>query len=281
MEVPSIMNRIVNAIVLVALSLMTASATWAQENPCGPKKVANPCSGKKVAMAAMPAVNPCHAKFGAVFYIADPMARNAVSFASRAPLEDIIGTTNQIVGYVVFDPTNPTKGVRGQLNVAVASLATGIPLRDEHLHGGEWLGAKCFPEISFRIENVKNVKVVNETGSSKTYEMLVIGAFSLHGKTKQVEVPARMTYLPESELTRQKMAGDLVAGRTSFNVALKDFGIKGFEGVVGSKVSETISVEVSFIATNKKPSAMNPCNPCDGKKAKNPCNPCGGKKKKS
>ncbi len=77
------------------------------------------------------------------------------------------------------------------------------------------------------------------------------------------------------------MAGDLLAGRASFDVALTEFGIKGFEGVVGSKVSETINVDVSFMASNKNPTAKNPCNPCNpcGGKAKNPCNPCGGKKK--
>ena len=290
------MKRNAILIALLVLSLMTASATWAQENPCnpcGPKKAANPCNpcgGKATVMAAMPAVNPCHAKHGTVFYIADPMGRNTISFTSQAPLEDIIGTTNQIAGYVVFDPKNPINGGRGQFNVSTASLKTGIPLRDEHLQGKDWLDAKKYPSISLGIESVKDVKVVKETASYKTYELEIEGSFSLHGKSKRIKVPARMTYLPESEQTRQKMPGDLLAGRASFDVALTEFGIKGFEGVVGSKVSEMINVDVSFMASNKKPAAENPCNPCGGKaknpcnpcggKAKNPCNPCGGKKKR-
>ncbi len=278
------MKRNAMLIVLVAVLLVTASPPWAQENPCnpcGPKKAANPCGGKATAMAAMPAVNPCHAKHGTVFYIADPMGRNTISFTSQAPLEDIIGTTNQIAGYVVFDPKNPIKGGRGQLNVSTASLKTGIPLRDEHLQGKDWLDAKKYPSISLGIESVKDVKTVKETASYKTYELEIEGSFSLHGKTKRIKAPARMTYLPESEQTRQKMPGDLLAGRASFDVALTEFGIKGFEGVVGSKVSETINVDVSFMASNKNPTAKNPCNPCNpcGGKAKNPCNPCGGKKK--
>ncbi len=284
------MKRNATLIVLLGLSLMTANATKAQDNPCnpcGPKKAANPCNPcgeKAAAMAAMPAINPCHAKFGVVFYIADPMARNTISFTSRAPLEDIIGTTHQIAGYVVFDPKNPTKGGRGHFNVSTASLMTGIPLRDQHLRGKEWLDAEQYPVISLRIESVKGVKVVKETPSYKTYELNLVGSFSLHGKTKRIEIPARMTYLPESEQTRQKMPGDLLAGRAGFDVSLKEFGITGVEGVVGSKVGETINVEVSFMASNKKPSAENPCNPCNprGGKAKNPCNPCnpcGGKKK--
>ena len=290
------MKQTNNIIALLILALMsTATAAWAQQNPCNPcgpknpcnpcnpcggkaKNPCNPCGGKA---AAMPVVNPCHAKFGTVFYIADPMGRNSISFTSEAPLEDTVGTTNQIVGYIVFDPNNPTKGGRGQLNIPTASLKTGIPLRDEHLRSADWLDAERYPQISFRIEDVKDVKMIKEARGSKTYQMKLLGSFTLHGKTKSIEVPARVTYMIESKQTREKLPGNLLAGRTSFDVPLKEFGIKGLEGLIGTKVSETINVKVSFIASSKNPAAKNPCNPCNpcGGKAKNPCNPCGGKKK--
>ena len=266
------------ALSLLATSLMGAAGDEKATNPC------NPCGGKAMGKAANPcnpcggkatlrAVNPCHAKMGTVFYVNDPMSRNTVSFTSEAPLEDIIGTTNQITGYVVFDPENPSKGGRGELVVPVASLKTGIPLRDEHLASTDWLAASDYPEIVFQIENVKDVEVVKQTKDFVTYEMKLAGPFTLHGKTRQVEMPARITYLTESEATRQKMAGNLLAGRASFEVSLKEFGIKGFDGVVGSKVGETIQVDISFLATDQMPDA--------GKAAQNPCNPCGGKKKSS
>ena len=47
----------------------------------------------------------------------------------------------------------------------------------------------------------------------------------------------------------------LVAIRTSFEVNLADFGIKGFDGVVGSKVGESIGVAVSLMASNVDPGA--------------------------
>lgn len=96
----------------------------------------------------------------------------------------------------------------------------------------------------------------------------MIGSFSLHEKEKAMRVPAKVTYLPESELTKSKMPGDLLAGRASIRVSLEDSGIKGFDGVVGSKVSETIDLEVSFTASSKvsEAAATKPCNPCGGKK---------------
>ena len=269
------MKRILFITLLSVTVLAVAGTAWAQGNPC------NPCGGKDAMKASAVPVNPCDAKFGTVFYISDPMSRNTITFSSEAPLEDIVGTTNQITGYFVFDPANLEKGAKGRLSVPVSSLTTGIPLRDEHLQNDMWLNAETYPTISFEITKVKNVKVIKKTDNFTTYELQVSGPFKLHGKTKTIEATARITVLPESDQTKQKMPGDLVAVRTSFEVNLADFGIKGFDGVVGAKVSESIGVAVSLMASNMDPGATaqsgagkNPCNPCGGK---NPCIPCGGK----
>lgn len=51
-----------------------------------------------------------------------------------------------------------------------------------------------------------------------------------------------MTYLPESEKTRERAPGDLVMISADFNISLKDFKIAGQEGTIGSKVGETIKI---------------------------------------
>ncbi len=109
--------------------------------------------------------------------------------------------------------------------------------------------------------------------------MKLIGPFTIHGVTREVEVPARLTFLRESDKTRMKMPGNLLGVRAEFEVVLADFGIMGPAGMdlIGSRVGETVTLEVSVFASDKKPTAENPCNPCGGK-GKNPCNPCGGKK---
>ncbi len=224
--------------------------------------------------------NPC-GKGGTRFYVNDPMGRNSVTFKSTAPLEDIVGTTNQITGYIEFDPKNPQKGGHGELNVPVASLNTGIPLRDEHLLGEDWLEAKKYPTITFHIREVRNVKKVKSTPEYQTYDLTLVGELSFHGHTKRVEFPGRLTFLKESDQTRKKMPGDLLAARATFDVNLNDFAVTGPKDsdLVGSKVGESIAIEVGLIASNVQvATASNPCNPCGGK-AKNPCNPCGGKAK--
>ena len=256
------------------LVLALALPTVAQYNPCGGKKQGmNPC-------------NPCAS--GTTFTIDDPMGRNQIVFKSEAPLEDIIGTTNQITGWIAFDPNNPGRGVRGEFSVPVASLNTGIPLRDEHLRGKDWLDAAQYPNIELKIQSVEGVRVLKQTDQFRTFEGQVQAELSLHGRTQSIRFPGRLTFLKESETTKAKLPGDLVALKADFDVSLADFGVSGPAGmgIVGSKVGETIAVEVSIMGTNASTKmAGNPCNPCTGKKAvnpcsgkksvKNPCNPCG------
>ena len=263
-------------------------------NPCGGKHAENPCGMKAAGSMGVPAVNPCFAKMGTVFTIADPMGRNTVTFRSEAPLEDIVGTTNEIRGYIVFDPRNPMGGARGEIVVPVASLHTGIPMRDEHLRGPEWLDAAEHEQITFRIQKTSHVRRVKKGDGFVTYELTAEGPFTLRGGSQDLKTRVPLTYLEESEMTRGKMEGDLLAARTSFTVALEDFGIKGFEGAVGAKVGKTIDIDVSLMASDAMVAAAagagNPCggkamNPCGGK-AMNPCggkagNPCGGKASKS
>lgn len=289
------MKTLKNTIIGLTLVLAFSSVSFGQSNP------GNPCGGKNMKSMGD------HG--GQVFSVEDPMGRNTVTFKSTAPLEDIVGTSNQITGKLVFDPNNPNAGGHGELVVPVSSLNTGIPLRDEHLAGADWLNAEKNPNIKFRITEVKNVKEVKSTKDAMTFEVTAVGDFSLNGKTKQISVPARITYLKESEATKQRLPGDLLAARTTFEVALADFGITGPKGMnlIGSKVGEKVEIDLSLVASAAS-SAMadNPCggkaamnpsgdkaqmikaagNPCGQKasspsgekKPQNPCNPCGGKK---
>lgn len=288
------MKTLKSIIAGLTLLLAISSVSFAQSNPC------NPCGGKSMKSMGD--------HVGQVFSVEDPMGRNTVTFKSTAPLEDIVGTSNQITGQLIFDPNNPKAGGHGELVVPVKTLNTGIPLRDEHLAGADWLNAEKNPNIEFRITEVKNVKEVKTTKDAKTFEVTAVGDFSLNGKTKRISVPARITYLKESEATKQRLPGDLLAARTTFEVALADFGITGPKGMnlIGSKVGEKVEVDLSLVASSAGgamagnpcggKAAMNPCgdkaqmtkaagnpcgqkasNPCGEKKPQNPCNPCGGK----
>ena len=62
-----------------------------------------------------------------------------VQWVSDAPLERITGVNSAVSGELTVDPAN-LAATRGRVDVAVASMRTGIDLRDEHLRGPDHLG---------------------------------------------------------------------------------------------------------------------------------------------
>ena len=259
---------------LIALAVAPEVAVAQAKNPC------NPCGGEGAEAKKMVAVNPCHAKMGTIFYVSDRIGRDSVSFTSEAFLESFVGTTTQIKGYVVFDPNDPTKGGKGVFEVPVKSIDTGIPLRDEHLRSGAWLGAEKNPTMKYEISGAKDVKEISNKGGARTFELTLVGTFHLHGKSKALDIPAKISYMKESPKTMQYAPGDLLAARANFSINLKDFGITGPPGMdlIGSKVAASPSIQIRFTASTKDPSeAGNRRGRRGRRRPENPCNPCGGK----
>lgn len=179
------------------------------------------------------------------FNFADKNGRNQTSFFSATPLEDITGLANDLKGTVTFI-VNDLSTLKGKLIVSAASIKTGIDMRDEHMRGAGWLNAESFPEISFEIQKVSDIKSVE----SNKLTAKVTGNFTLHGITKEVVANATLTYLDESETTKMRAPGDLLGVQAKFNVKLSDYGVNN--KLVGQKVSENIEVSVNVVGSNAK-----------------------------
>ena len=116
------------------------------------------------------------------FNFEDKNGRNQASFFSATPLEDITGTGNAISGTVSFDVVNFVKTIKGKISVKVSSINTGIELRNHHLQSSNWLYADKYPDVSFEIISVSDVKQL----ADNKLEFNVKGKFSMHGVTKEV-----------------------------------------------------------------------------------------------
>lgn len=206
---------------------------------------------------------------GASFHVNDPAKRNQITFKSEAPLEDIVGLSNDITGEIVFNPMKPEDGGKATFTVPAASFTTGIPLRDQHMAGAPWLNASENPDIKLEITKVNGITTVGRGEKSASFLADVAANLTIRGKTNPVAFVARLTYLKEDEMTKNKMPGDLLAVRAEFNVTLSSFGITGPEGkgIVGSKVSDDLAVSVNLFASNSPEMAPSPPG---GTKAGNP-----------
>lgn len=180
------------------------------------------------------------------FYFEDESGRNQATFFSTTPLEDITGTANGISGSVTFDVANFAKTLRGKIIVKVASINTGIELRNKHLRSKNWLDAENYPDITFEIKSVTDLKQLTDNKLG----FKVIGNFTMHGVTKEVSANVEATFLDENEETRKRAAGDLLGVRAKFNIRLSDFDVDN--QLIGNKVAEEIEVSVNIVGSNKK-----------------------------
>ena len=177
------------------------------------------------------------------FNFEDKKGRNQATFFSTTPLEDITGISNTVKGKVTFNVSD-IKTLKGTISIPVASLDTGIELRNHHLISDNWMDAESYPEITFEIKTVNDVKVEAENKLSAK----VTGNFTAHGVTKQVVADATMTYLVESEQTKQRAPGDLLAVQAKFNVILSDYDIENM--IIGQKVAEDIEISINMVGSS-------------------------------
>lgn len=171
--------------------------------------------------------------------------RNQVKFFSTTPLEDITGISNDVKGKVTLDIAE-VKNMKGSITISVASIKTAIDLRDEHLRSENWLDAANYPEISFVIKKVSDVKVV----ADNKIEAKITGDFSVHGVTKETVADVTLTYLDASEQTAQFAPGDLLGVQAKFNINLSEYDVNNM--VVGQKVSENIEITANLRGSNAK-----------------------------
>ena len=179
------------------------------------------------------------------FDFKDPKGVNNIVFKTDAPLESINGVATGISGSVTFDPDNPG-AVKGKIIVQASSLHLGNPMQKEHLHGDKWLDVAKYPDITFEVESAKNVKAqANVTNAEVT------GKFSLHGVTKTITVPVKLSFLKDQLKARiPGKDGDLLVIRASFKIKRSDFGIN--PGQMEEKVSDEIELNLSIAGASQR-----------------------------
>jgi polyisoprenoid-binding protein YceI len=162
-----------------------------------------------------------------------------MSATSETDLEKVTASTKTISGVLGID--KESAAVR--LRVPVEQLRTGIPLRDEHMLGEQWLNAKAHPDILF-----ESTKALKKDDKSWTIE----GNFTMHGVTKPLTVAVVMREIP-LELVQKAKWGEVpgVGFHAEFKIKLSDHGINLVEKAIG-KVNDEWTVTFDLIALLKE-----------------------------
>jgi polyisoprenoid-binding protein YceI len=194
------------------------------------------------ASAALAASTPAAPQ---TFDFKDPKGVNNVVFKLDAPLEETSGSASGISGTVTFDPDNPA-ATKGRIVVAAASLTVPNPMMKGHLHSDKWLDVAKYPEISFDVKQLKNVKT---DGNSTTAD--TVGTFTCKDVSKELTVPVKLTYLKDKLGQRvPNLKGDLLVIRSNFSIKRSDFNIQ--PGQFEDKVSDQIDITLSIAGAAPK-----------------------------
>jgi polyisoprenoid-binding protein YceI len=166
--------------------------------------------------------------------------QQVVTVESNTAFEDFVGRTNKVSGSITVDLTKKTGS--GKIIVDLASLNTGLDLRDEHMRSEGWLNVAKYPTAVFEATSIKN------TGGKN---FLVTGNFTLHGVTKTFSVKATANYVAESDKTKaNRFNGDVLQIKTKFTIKASDYGIK-IPAMAADKVSNSLTIGISVIGTTK------------------------------
>ncbi len=197
-----------------------------------------------------------HAAMGKVYRVHASAKDAQMTFTSDAPLEHIKGVSNRVSGYAVAPTSEGVEAglLAGKFVLPVESIDTGIPMRNEHLKGERWLNAEAHPEITFEITGVEGAKLAKEDSWFKTYDATLKGKMTVHGVTREMKIPARLTFMPESDKTRARAQGDLLAIRAQYPILLSDFEVAvGDRAIESGTVSNDMTIDTFLLLTTFDP----------------------------
>jgi polyisoprenoid-binding protein YceI len=173
------------------------------------------------------------------FDFKDPKNGNNADFKLVAPKETIEGHANGVSGTIQFDAANPA-ATKGKIVVASKSLTVPNAMMKGILHGPMWLDVEKYPEISFEVKELKNVKTEADKISADA-----AGTFKMKDASKEMTIPVTLTYLKDKLAERMPgKKGDLLVVRSTFSIQRSDFNVNPHqnEDKVADKIDLTLGI---------------------------------------
>ncbi|MBN2384522.1 YceI family protein [bacterium] len=167
-------------------------------------------------------------------YVVDPDHSNVVFTVRHLIIAKVQGEFTDFSGSIMYDQTDPSHwDISG--SIQVSSIDTNQAKRDAHLRGPDFFDVAKYPEITFKSKNI--VK--------KDDSYLATGLFTMHGVTKEIQVPFRISGTIVDPWGNKRMAleAELTLDRleygVNFNQALEAGGL-----LVSNEVDIHLSIEL-------------------------------------
>ena len=143
-------------------------------------------------------------------YTIDP-SHSQIGFKVRhLGFSKVRGRFDEFSGTVRMAPSQLAT-LKAEAVINAASVNTGVDDRDEHLRSGDFFDVEAYPKLTFEATEVREVSA---------YAFTLVGALTLHGVTRPVELDA--VFLGEAE---DPWGGRRIAFEAETTISRKDFGL--------------------------------------------------------
>jgi len=168
----------------------------------------------------------------------DP-AHSSAQFAVRhMGISNVRGTFTKLSGTARYDPAD-FKNDSVEVTIEVASVDSRVEMRDNDLRSDHFFDVQKYPTITFRSTKV---------GSAGADKLKITGDLTIRGITKPVTLDVDGPSKPVKDGQGRLHMG--VSATATVNRT--DFGMTGYQGIVGNEVTLTIDAELVQTPTNSK-----------------------------
>jgi polyisoprenoid-binding protein YceI len=160
----------------------------------------------------------------------DPPHSSAQFAVKHMGISTVRGTFTKVSGTVHYDPADTSKDAT-DVTIAAASVDSRVEMRDNDLRSDHFFDVQKYPTITFKSTKVE------AAGPDK---LKVIGDLTIRGVTKSVTLDVDGPSKPMNDGHGHLHMG--VSATTTVNRT--DFGMSGYQGMVGNDVTLTIDAEL-------------------------------------
>ena len=156
---------------------------------------------------------------------------SAAQFSVRhMGISTVRGTFTKLSGTVQYDPSDPAKSSI-DVTIDAASVDSRVEKRDNDLRSDHFLDVQKDPTLTFKSKRIESA------GPGK---LKATGDLTIHGVTKEVVLDIDGPSQPMKD-PRGKMH---MGASASTTINRTEFGMTGYQGMVGNDVTITIDVEL-------------------------------------
>ena len=158
-------------------------------------------------------------------YTIDPAHSSATFSVRHMMISTVPGRFSEISGTINYDEKDITKS-SVEATIKTASVTTDNQYRDKDLKSANYFDVEKYPEITFKSTKIEK----------RGEQLVAIGDFTMHGVTKQIELPFEI-----NKATTPR--GTVIGATADTKLSRKEYGITSGAAMVGDEIKISLSVE--------------------------------------